>query len=86
LHLQQIFIFIFATKRHIKSQVNLFIYGDKTALGLPAANQTLITFLTSSISVRSRGTATAFVIVATVFLGTTMLGWRGLMARRSTAK
>ena len=30
-----------------------------------------------------RGTATAFVIVATVFLGTTMLGWRGLMARRS---
>ena len=33
-----------------------------------------------------RGTATAFVIVATVFLGTTMLGWRGLMVRRSTAK
>jgi FlaA1/EpsC-like NDP-sugar epimerase len=31
-----------------------------------------------------RGTATAFVIVATVFLGTTMLGWRGLLARRST--
>lgn len=33
-----------------------------------------------------RGTATAFVIVATVFLGTTMLSWRALMARRSTAK
>jgi hypothetical protein len=33
-----------------------------------------------------RGTATAFVIVATVFLGITMLGWRGLMARRSTTK
>jgi len=33
-----------------------------------------------------RGTATAFVIVATVFLGITMLGWRALMARRSTAK
>jgi FlaA1/EpsC-like NDP-sugar epimerase len=31
-----------------------------------------------------RGTATAFVIVATVFLGTTMLSWRALMARRST--
>ena len=30
-----------------------------------------------------RGTATAFVIVATVFLGTTMLSWRALMARRS---
>ena len=26
---------------------------------------------------------TAFVMVATVFLGATMLGWRGLMARRS---
>ena len=33
-----------------------------------------------------RGTAPAFVIVATTFLGSTMLGWRGLMARRSTAK
>ncbi len=33
-----------------------------------------------------RGIATAFVIVATVFLGTTMLSWRALMARRSTAK
>ena len=33
-----------------------------------------------------RGTATAFVIVATVFLGTTMLSWRALMARRSKAK
>jgi hypothetical protein len=33
-----------------------------------------------------RGTASAFVIVATVFLGITMLSWRGLMARRSTAK
>lgn len=30
-----------------------------------------------------RGTATAFVIVATVFLGTTMLSWRALMARRA---
>jgi hypothetical protein len=33
-----------------------------------------------------RGTATAFVIVATVFLGATMLGWRGLMARRSSTQ
>ena len=33
-----------------------------------------------------RGTAPAFVFVATVFLGATMLGWRALMARRSTAK
>jgi FtsH-binding integral membrane protein len=30
-----------------------------------------------------RGTATAFVIVAIVFLGTTMLGWRALISRRS---
>ncbi len=32
-----------------------------------------------------RGTATAFVIVATVFLFTTMLGWRFIVARRSAA-
>jgi hypothetical protein len=33
-----------------------------------------------------RGTATAFVIVATVFLFATMLGWRAIVARRATAK
>jgi hypothetical protein len=32
-----------------------------------------------------RGTATAFVIVATVFLFTTMLGWRAIAARRAAA-
>jgi FtsH-binding integral membrane protein len=32
-----------------------------------------------------RGTATAFIIVATVFLGITMFGWRALLARRATA-
>jgi hypothetical protein len=32
-----------------------------------------------------RGTAPAFIIVATMFLGATMLGWRAFMARR-TAK
>ena len=32
----------------------------------------------------NRGTAAAFVIVATVFLGTTMFGWRALVARRAT--
>jgi len=31
-----------------------------------------------------RGTAAAFVIVATVFLGVTMFGWRALLARRAT--
>jgi len=31
-----------------------------------------------------RGTAPAFVIVATVFLGATMLGWRRLAARNSS--
>ena len=31
-----------------------------------------------------RGTAPAFVIVATIFLGTTMLGWRALAERLST--
>ena len=32
----------------------------------------------------NRGTAAAFVIVATVFLGITMFGWRALVARRAT--
>jgi hypothetical protein len=32
-----------------------------------------------------RGTAPAFVIVATIFLGATMLGWRALDACRSAA-
>ena len=31
-----------------------------------------------------RGTAVAFVIVATIFLGITMFGWRALLARRAT--
>ena len=31
-----------------------------------------------------RGTAVAFIIVATVFLGITMFGWRALVARRAT--
>lgn len=30
----------------------------------------------------NRGTATAFVIVASVFLGATMWGWRAVLARR----
>ena len=33
-----------------------------------------------------RGTAPAFVIVATVFLGITMFGWRAIEARRSLSK
>lgn len=33
-----------------------------------------------------RGTAPAFVIVATIFLGVTMLGWRALLARRKSAQ
>jgi hypothetical protein len=31
-----------------------------------------------------RGTAVAFIIVATIFLGITMFGWRALLARRAT--
>ena len=31
----------------------------------------------------NRGTAAAFVIVATVFLGITMFGWRAVVARKS---
>lgn len=30
-----------------------------------------------------RGIATAFIIVATLFLGITMIGWRALLARRA---
>ena len=36
-------------------------------------------------TVFDRGTAAAFIIVATVFLGITMFGWRALLARRATA-
>ncbi len=32
----------------------------------------------------NRGTAVAFIIVATVFLGITMFGWRALVTRRAT--
>jgi FtsH-binding integral membrane protein len=32
----------------------------------------------------NRGTALAFIIVATVFLGITMFGWRALVERRAT--
>jgi FtsH-binding integral membrane protein len=32
----------------------------------------------------NRGTALAFIIVATVFLGITMFGWRAVVARRAT--
>ena len=32
----------------------------------------------------NRGTAVVFIIVATVFLGITMFGWRALLARRAT--
>jgi FtsH-binding integral membrane protein len=34
----------------------------------------------------NRGTAPTFVIVATVFLGATMFGWRALVERRSLGK
>ena len=36
-------------------------------------------------TVFDRGTAAAFIIVATIFLGITMFGWRALLARRATA-
>jgi len=32
----------------------------------------------------NRGTALAFIIVATVFLGFTMFSWRALLSRRAT--
>ena len=36
-------------------------------------------------TVFDRGTAAAFIIVATIFLGITMFGWRAVVARRATA-
>jgi FtsH-binding integral membrane protein len=59
-----------------KTEVNVFVvWGYTVVMGMVLRN---IVF--------DRGTALAFVIVATVFLGITMFGWRALLQRRSTSK
>ena len=45
---------------------------------------TVVMGMLLSNMVFNRGTAAAFVIVATVFLGITMFGWRAVVARRAT--
>ena len=49
------------------------VWGYTVAMGMLLRNM-----------VFNRGTAVAFIIVATVFLGITMFGWRALLARGAT--
>ena len=59
-----------------KAEVHVvLVWGYTVAMGMVLRNV-----------VFNRGTAPAFVIVATVFLGITMFGWRALLLRRSTSK
>ena len=59
-----------------KAEVNVvLVWGYTVVMGMVLRN---IVF--------DRGTAPAFVIVATVFLGITMFGWRALLQRRSAGK
>jgi FtsH-binding integral membrane protein len=59
-----------------KAEVNVYlVWGYTVVMGMVLRN---IVF--------DRGTALAFVIVATVFLGITMFGWRALLQRRSASK
>ena len=57
-----------------KEQNAYVVWGYTVVMGMVLRNM-----------VFDRGTATAFIIVATVFLGITMFGWRALLARRATA-
>ena len=59
-----------------KAEVHVvLVWGYTVAMGMVLRNV-----------VFNRGTAPAFVIVATVFLVITMFGWRALLLRRSTTK
>ena len=69
-------VFMHLQKRDVKSVEN----GVTVVLFTTAIGMILRRF------VFDRGTATAFVIVATVFLFASMLGWRSVMARHATAK
>lgn len=54
-----------------------------TNSGLTAVAITVIMGMLTRNVFFNRGTAVAFVIVATVFLSLTMLGWRAIAARRN---
>jgi FtsH-binding integral membrane protein len=60
-------------RRNRKAPNTYVVWGYTVVMGMLLRNM-----------VFNRGTAAAFVIVATVFLGITMFGWRALLARRST--
>ena len=61
-------------RKNRKEQNAYVVWGYTVVMGMVLRNM-----------VFDRGTATAFIIVATVFLGITMFGRRALLARRATA-
>ena len=60
-------------RKNRKEQNAYVVWGYTVVMGMVLRNM-----------VFDRGTATAFIIVATIFLGITMFGWRALLARRAT--
>ena len=61
-------------RKNRKEQNAYVVWGYTVVMGMVLRNM-----------VFDRGTAAAFIIVATIFLGITMFGWRALLARRATA-
>jgi hypothetical protein len=60
-------------RKNIRDPNTYMVWGYTVVMGMVLRNL-----------VFDRGTALAFIIVATVFLGITMFGWRALVARRAT--
>lgn len=60
-------------RKNRKEQNVYMVWGYTVVMGMVLRNM-----------VFNRGTAAAFIIVATVFLGITMFSWRALLARRAT--
>ena len=60
-------------RKNRKEQKVYMVWGYTVVMGMVLRNM-----------VFNRGTAAAFIIVATVFLGITMFSWRALLARRAT--
>ena len=60
-------------RKNRKEQNVYMVWGYTVVMGMVLRNM-----------VFNRGTAAAFIIVVTVFLGITMFSWRALLARRAT--
>ena len=60
-------------RKNRQEQNAYMVWGYTVVMGMVLRNM-----------VFNRGTAAAFIIVATVFLGITMFSWRALLARRAT--